>query len=97
MKQFTHRSFFFQYLDKKFIDDMVAAHNELRSIHFSPPLQNNTEMSIEAKSFAMRLAGQENLTHSPDDTRESQGESLAMGCTTVPGDAITARESVMRW
>jgi len=83
--------------DNQFIDDMVAIHNELRSVHFSPPIQNNTQMSIEAKEWAQILSEEKDLRHSPPDSRENQGESLAMGCTTAAEEGITAKEAIAKW
>ena len=83
--------------DNQFIDDMVAIHNELRSVHFSPPVQNNTIMSMGAKKWAQTLAEEKDLRHSPPDSRENQGESLAMGCTTAAGEGITAKEATTKW
>ena len=76
---------------------MVAIHNELRSVHFSPPVQNNTRMSIEAKEWAQTLAEEKDLIHSPPSLRENQGESLAMGCTTAAEEGITAKEAITKW
>lgn len=85
------------FLDNLFIDAMVEAHNELRSVHFSPPIQKNLTMSQAAKGFAQILAGKQDLFHSPLVDRPGQGESLAMGCTTGGGEAITAAEAVKKW
>lgn len=76
---------------------MVTIHNELRSVHFSPPIQNNTEMSIAAKLYAQVLARGKDLRHSSLSQRPGQGESLAMGCTTAPGEGITAKEAITKW
>ena len=76
---------------------MVAIHNELRSVHFSPPIQNNTKMSIEAKQYAQILARKKDLIHSLPSERPQQGENLAMGCTTGEGQGITAREAIAKW
>lgn len=76
---------------------MVAVHNELRSVHFSPPLQNNTQMSLSAKRYALLLATETDLIHSPVSTRPDEGENLAMGCSTADGQAITAEETVKKW
>lgn len=83
--------------DNQFIDDMVASHNEFRSVHFSPPVQNNTNMSIEAKEWAQILAEEKDLRHSSPESRENQGESLAMGCTTAAGEGISAKEAIKKW
>ena len=76
---------------------MVTIHNELRSVHFSPPVQNNTDMSIEAKQWAQILAEEKDLRHSPPSSRENQGENLAMGCTTATEEGITAKEAITKW
>ena len=76
---------------------MVAAHNKLRLVHFSPPIQNNTLMSLEAKKLALRLASEKDLRHSPSSERPNEGESLAMGCTTAPGEGISATEAIKKW
>ena len=76
---------------------MVAIHNELRSVHFSPPVKNNKYMSIEAKKWAEVLAEEEDARHSPPSSRENQGESLAMGCTTATEEGITAKEAITKW
>ncbi|XP_078365287.1 uncharacterized protein LOC144649629 [Oculina patagonica] len=83
--------------DNQFINDMVAIHNELRSVHFSPPIQNNTDMSIAAKQYAQVLAKEKDLRHSSPLDRPQQGESLAMGCTTAAGEGITAKEAITKW
>ncbi|XP_067054006.1 Golgi-associated plant pathogenesis-related protein 1-like [Acropora muricata] len=63
---------------------MIEAHNELRSMHFSPPIQKNLTMAqvANAKGFAQILAGKQDLFHSPLVHRPDQGESSAKGCTT---------------
>lgn len=78
---------------------MVAAHNELRSVHFSPPIQNNTQMSEAAKAYALVLANEGDLRHSPPSERPEKGESLAMGCTnaTAGGEGISADETIKKW
>ena len=76
---------------------MVTIHNDLRSVHFSPPIQNNTDMSIAAKKYAQVLATEKDLRHSPLKDRPDQGENLAMGCTTAAGEGITAREAITKW
>ena len=83
--------------DNQFIDDMVAIHNELRSVHFSPPVQNNTGMSIQAKEWAQILADEKDLRHSPPSSRKNQGQSIAMGCAKTAEEKITAKEAATKW
>ena len=75
---------------------MVAIHNELRSVHFSPPIQNNTDLSMAAKRYAQDLAREKDLRHGVDENGEV-GENLAMGCTTAAGQGITAKEAITKW
>ena len=81
----------------QFIDDMVAIHNELRSVHFSPPVKINKYMSIEAKKWAEVLAEEEDARHSPPSSRKNQGESIAMGCAKTAEEKITAKEAATKW
>lgn len=76
---------------------MVTVHNKLRSVHFSPPIQSNDEMSLEAKKLALSLASEKDLRHSLPSERPNQGESLAMGCTTASGPGISATEAINKW
>ena len=79
------------------MDAMVEGHNEIRSMHFSPPIQKNLTMSQAAKVLTQILAGKQDLFHSPLVDRPGQGESLAMRCTTGGGEAITAAEAVKKF
>ena len=78
---------------------MIAFHNELRSVHFSPPVQNNTNMSIAAKEWALKLAAEKDLRHASieEGLGKGEGENLAMGCIEGEGDGITAREAIAKW
>ena len=54
-------------------------------------------MSIEAKKWAQILAEGTDLRYSPPNSRENQGESLAMGCTKAAGEEFTAKEAATKW
>ncbi|KAL9975334.1 hypothetical protein ACROYT_G012487 [Oculina patagonica] len=82
--------------DEDFIDQMVEEHNKLRSIHLSPPLVKNRNMSLQAKALAIQLASEANLRHSDKASRPDQGENLAMGCTSS-GPGITAKDAAKEW
>lgn len=75
---------------------MLEEHNKLRSIHLSPPLVKNRNMSLQAKELAIQLASEANLRHSDKSTRMDQGENLAMGCTSS-GPGITAKDAAKEW
>lgn len=82
--------------DEQFLDDMIQEHNKLRSIHLSPPLKKNRNMSLQAKALAIQLAAEANLRHSGKASRPDQGENLAMGCTSS-GPGITAKDAAKEW
>ena len=82
--------------DEDFLDQMLEEHNKLRSIHLSPPLVKNRNMSLQAKELAIQLASEANLRHSDKATRMDQGENLAMGCTSS-GPGITAKDAAKEW
>lgn len=82
--------------DEDFLDQMLEEHNKLRSIHLSPPLVKNRNMSLQAKELAIQLASEANLRHSDKSTRMDQGENLAMGCTSS-GPGITAKDAAKEW
>ena len=75
---------------------MLEEHNKLRSVHLSPPLVKNRNMSLQAKELAIQLASEANLRHSDKATRMDQGENLAMGCTSS-GPGITAKDAAKEW
>lgn len=83
-------------LDEDFLDEMTEEHNKLRSIHLSPPLVKNRNMSLQAKALAIQLAAEANLRHSDKISRPDQGENLAMGCTSS-GPGITAKDAAKEW
>jgi len=82
--------------DEEFLDQMLQEHNKLRSIHLSPPLIKNRNMSLQAKALAIQLAAEANLRHSDKASRPDQGENLAMGCTSS-GPGITAKDAAKEW
>lgn len=55
IKKISLRSVFSDIL---FIDAMVEGHNDLRSVHFSPPIQKNLTMPQATKGFSKILARQ---------------------------------------
>ena len=95
-REWKFQRFFYFILDEDFLDEMTEEHNKLRSIHLSPPLVKNRNMSLQAKALAIQLAAEANLRHSDKTSRPDQGENLAMGCTSS-GPGITAKDAAKEW
>jgi uncharacterized protein YkwD len=78
-----------------FAYDGLQGHNRFRKLHNSKPLKLDRKMCAQAQDFARQLAKLGTLKHSARDTRQDQGENLAMGCssgdTTMSADAATKK------
>lgn len=57
----------------------LEAHNAARAEFGVPPLHWDRELAAEALVWARVLAREERLRHSPQDSRNAQGENLWMG------------------
>ncbi|XP_074610066.1 uncharacterized protein LOC141864232 isoform X1 [Acropora palmata] len=64
----------------KFREQILSAHNLKRQIHKVPLLAEDNQLDTEAQGFAMKLANQENITHSSLQDRLGQGENIAIRC-----------------
>ena len=71
--------------DKKFIDEVIKAHNQYRANHQAPPLTHNKELSAHAQKWADRLAETDTFEHSdPDYNGKNVGENIAMKWSSKP-------------
>ncbi|XP_052221974.1 uncharacterized protein LOC127838324 isoform X2 [Dreissena polymorpha] len=65
--------------DKKFIDEMVKAHNEYRATHQAPPLKHAQDLTDYAQKWADHLVATNSFNHSPCDLKGQRlGENIAM-------------------
>ena len=64
-----------------FRQQILSAHNNKRLLHRVQPLTEDEKLNREAQSFAMKLASQRNLTHSPLQDRVGKGENIAVRCS----------------
>lgn len=79
-----------------FAYDGLRGHNKFRKIHNSRALKLDKKMTAEAQNFARQLAKLGTLKHSARDSRQGQGENLAMGCSS--GDvAMSAETATKKW
>lgn len=66
-------------VQRRFIDEILTAHNDYRKLHNSPPLAHNSELSKAALGWALKIAKNDELDHSANKYHsESLGENLAM-------------------
>lgn len=64
----------------KFRQEILGAHNFKRQLHKVPLLTEDIKLDKQAQSFAVKLAIQGNITHSPLRDRIGQGENIALRC-----------------
>ncbi|KAK6196095.1 hypothetical protein SNE40_001386 [Patella caerulea] len=84
-------------MDRKFIDEVVAAHNAYRSCHQAGPLSQSRELSITAQKWADQLASTNSFQHSNSSHRgQPLGENIAMKWSSRP-DAYTGQEVTDQW
>ncbi|ESO85877.1 hypothetical protein LOTGIDRAFT_130175 [Lottia gigantea] len=78
-------------MDRKFIDEVVDAHNVYRSRHQVSPLSHSRELSQTAQKWAEQLAATNSFQHSSSSYRgESLGENIAMKWSSRP-DSYTGK------
>ena len=53
------------------------------------------QMCDQAKAYAVKIANEGRLMHSPRKDREGQGENLSMGCSSNRAQAM--EEAVTNW
>ncbi|XP_060558479.1 uncharacterized protein LOC132718772 isoform X2 [Ruditapes philippinarum] len=83
--------------DKKFIDEMLQAHNEYRSRHQASPLKHAKDLSEFAQKWANHLVATNSFQHSSCDHKgERLGENIAMKWSSQP-DAYTGQEATDQW
>ena len=75
-------------------DEALEAHNALRKIHGSDPMEYDEEMAKSAESVAILNAKQGRLEHSKDLSK--LGENLAYNCEQG-GKLPSIKESVKQW
>lgn len=69
--------------DKKFIDEALVAHNELRKMHGSSPLIHNVELSKIAQKWANIISARNRVEQSKN---EYKNVKLGEVITLVPFD-----------
>ena len=76
----------------------MAWHNKLRCIHGANSLRLNNTLSEEAEYYANELVTKKNgiLDHSKKESREGEGENLAMTCFAKRG-TLTGAEATFKW
>ncbi|XP_067661889.1 uncharacterized protein [Haliotis asinina] len=83
--------------DRKFIDEVVKAHNEYRSRHQASPLSHSKDLSSTAQKWADHLALTNTFQHSNTSLKGEQlGENIAMKWSSRP-DAYTGQEVTDQW
>ncbi|XP_071097472.1 uncharacterized protein [Haliotis cracherodii] len=83
--------------DRKFIDEVVKAHNEYRSRHQAPSLSHSKDLSSTAQKWADHLALTNTFQHSNASLKgEPLGENIAMKWSSRP-DAYTGQEVTDQW
>ena len=77
--------------DKKFIDEVVKAHNEYRKHHQAAPLSHAKDLTAQAQQWADHLASTGSFQHSNATLKgEKLGENIAMKWSSTPS-AYTGR------
>lgn len=76
----------------------LMAHNKLRTLHRSPPLELSELLSKEAENYAHEIVIQNRgiLDHSPRFSRPGQGENLAMHCSPHNKE-LTGSQATVKW
>ncbi|XP_053381289.1 uncharacterized protein LOC123555358 isoform X2 [Mercenaria mercenaria] len=83
--------------DKKFIDEMLHAHNEYRARHQAAPLKHSKDLSEFAQKWANHLVATNSFQHSNCDLKgERLGENIAMKWSSRP-DAYSGQEATDQW
>uniref|UniRef100_A0A1I8HNE1 SCP domain-containing protein n=1 Tax=Macrostomum lignano TaxID=282301 RepID=A0A1I8HNE1_9PLAT len=75
---------------------MLAAHNEYRSLHQSPPLRFSEELTRQAQAWAELLAKRDSLAYDLKCDAAGIGENVARKCDIGHGE-VTAQEFVDTW
>lgn len=75
-------------------DEALEAHNALRKIHGSDPMEYDEEIAKSAEAVAMSNAKQGRLEHSKDLSK--LGENLAYNCEQN-GKLPSIKESIKQW
>lgn len=82
----------------KFRQEILGAHNFKRQLHKVPLLTEDIKLDKQAQSFAVKLAIQGNITHSPLRDRIGQGENIALRCALkAPISVLTGRRATNLW
>ncbi|XP_068742632.1 uncharacterized protein [Montipora capricornis] len=82
----------------KFRQEILGAHNFKRQLHKVPLLTEDVKLDKQAQSFAVKLAIQGNITHSPLRDRIGQGENIALRCALkAPISVLTGRRATNLW
>ena len=80
----------------EFVEEALAAHNKLRTIHGTPPMTLDKTMSADAEAYATKLARLGVLKHAEPAERNNDGENLAYTCqSNDPG--YKGQEPTARW
>ncbi|KAL4218952.1 CRISP [Mactra antiquata] len=83
--------------DKKFIDEMVKAHNEYRSRHQASSIKHAKDLSEFAQKWADHLVATNSFQHSNCELKgERLGENIAMKWSSQP-DAYSGQEATDQW
>ena len=80
-----------------FAENGLKAHNMFRKIHGAPDMELDEEMTKSAEEYAKKLAKMGTLQHSSSDERSGNGENLAMKCSSLKGDEMSAEEATKNW
>ena len=80
-----------------FAENGLKAHNMFRKIHGAPDMKLDEEMTKSAEEYAKKLAKMGTLQHSSSDERSGNGENLAMKCSSLKGDEMSAEEATKNW
>ncbi|KAJ8321177.1 hypothetical protein KUTeg_001302 [Tegillarca granosa] len=77
---------------KKFIEEIIKAHNEYREKHQAPPLRHSAELTSEAQRWADHLAATNTFQHSNAKIGgERLGENIAMKWSSKPDSYTDSR------
>ncbi|XP_064649925.1 uncharacterized protein LOC135501634 isoform X2 [Lineus longissimus] len=83
--------------DKKFIDEVLAAHNHYRGLHQVPPVTVNPKLNKFAQDWADHLAKTDSFAHSKCDLNGTRlGENIAMKMSSNAQD-YKGKDFVDQW
>ncbi|XP_033733310.1 cell wall protein PRY3-like isoform X2 [Pecten maximus] len=83
--------------EKKFIDEVLEAHNIYRAKHNCPPVEHAKDLTDAAQRWADHLAKTNGFAHSDCDLNGTRmGENIAMKWTSGP-DNYTGQEVTDQW